>query len=845
MMSNGDDGVMSDAGIALARYLSDDIAPLLFVDAADNLLTSPKTAAAMVRAWIASQYQTTDPLPVADYLFHAAKKLHMLLELEVVERDPFVGFLRQLVPLLVEVCPEDERAGMIENLRHLADASAAVTSQLEIVHRPASARSPGHAGAESRQDSVRTSHQARFRGAAQSVQSGSKAEAAHAQVATEGLALGLRRLNLLLDRLDVIDTPGPKTDGNLGEQQAVVAEVIGEVAAGARSSRELEGQLALLQSVGMPVSGDSLLRVLSRSLPDWIPPVADGEGEQPSSGPLQAMRRVVGLSADGDEKMKRFSEVVVLAVEDFNGGSLGRATSLIELAQRMVDDGEIDSVVVQRVINQAFPMIDEDRLRATTENETDHPALRRLLAFFPQLEIDELLLELEVEPKRDRRRFLIALLAAYGEPARNAALKALSDSMSGERPLTWYVERNLVHLLRKISRGEDRPIQSEVEVLARASQPAGPLPLVREALAALGSLHHSDAEKVLVARLREIEEALLGRAELPHDADDLRSLLDGIGSGLGRSPSPTAHRFLAEHGIKRSSALGETSARLRHLGNHDLSGEAELVERLTSVLRDELPLKVFGMPMQTGRKVRFLEGLVSSLASTTAPAVRDLLQHIVSEFAGQPFADNAASHLTSAAPADTATAETQVADSPSLGGDLQVFGVPNLLQNLADSNLSGTLQIIDGMGQEQASVRLSEGHVTGARAGELSNETAIYQLLERPVGGRFTFTQEAGGDEKTEIRIPVMSLVLEGMRRYDELQRALAIVPDDASYRGVGDEPDPPPAEVDLTLVQDVWKSAAGGEAPLECEARLAVDCYRIRRMYEYWVTTGVLETRN
>ena len=93
----------------------------------------------------------------------------------------------------------------------------------------------------------------------------------------------------------------------------------------------------------------------------------------------------------------------------------------------------------------------------------------------------------------------------------------------------------------------------------------------------------------------------------------------------------------------------------------------------------------------------------------------------------------------------------------------------HLLQNLADTGVTGTLRIINTDGTEAASLELASGELTGAKAGSLTDDTAVYQILERPVEGRFEFenAQDTGETQPNATNSrSVMSLLMEGMRRY-------------------------------------------------------------------------------
>ena len=183
-------------------------------------------------------------------------------------------------------------------------------------------------------------------------------------------------------------------------------------------------------------------------------------------------------------------------------------------------------------------------------------------------------------------------------------------------------------------------------------------------------------------------------------------------------------------------------------------------------------------------------------------------------------------------------------DSVTLSGDLALFGLPNVLQNLSDAGVTGAIKILDAEGGEKAEIRLADGNLISARVGELKNDDAVYQLLERPVKGRFVFVNEehlGGGQPPPESSMVMMSLLLEGMRRYDEFNRALALIPDDARFKSTGKKPSDVKEDSDPKLAKAVWGQAVRGVPPSVCESEIPTDSFRIRRLYEHWVTEGAL----
>jgi len=809
----------SEEVLALARYLSDEVPPMLCADAIARLAELPDVVAGTIHAWVGNQYTRADPLPLPDYLFHAAKKLHLLLELELVDQERLRTLLVSLYPLLLELCPEADRAGLARNLRSIGHEKSLLSAPVEVVHRPAGS------GAVSRRPSSNGRQTPR----------GSASDSP--AVDTARIADGLERLNLLLDRFELPSDSGsaPKA-GESERRQALLAEIVGELTASSSSDHQLRSQLGLLGNLGIQGSGQELLQLLSRSLPDWVRP-AESETE---AAPVETMKRVVGLASSSGETRKRFHEFVEVALREFNTGALGRAATLFRSARQMVESGDVDSTIARAVTGQLYARLDQERLRQELESEQNFRALRHVLEFFPQVSVDELLLELEVEQKRDRRRFIVGLLRAHGPSARLAALTTLSDSMSGRRNLSWYVERNLIHLLVSVPRPDGQePSPAEIEVLGHYSEIDGQYALVREAARLLGSTPGAKAESIAVARVGEIEQALLGLRECPHSADEMQTLLDTLVKDLGKRSSPKAWLCAVSHGLKKKTALGDVLARIAELGRHDLGGEPKVLGPILERLRNEIPVKVFGVTVAGQRRLDNTKHLIRALSGTDSSAVREVLSKIVEQFRDHELATIAQSALRRAEQPSKALPERDI-DPSSVAGDIGLFGLPNLLQNLSDSKLTGVLTI-DNRGEGTvATVQLDEGRLAGAEYGRLKDELALYQLLQRPLEGRFSFAR--GTVEASESAADLVSVLLEGMRRYDELTRAVALVPDESRFKTGANKPGLPDQSANPKLAKAVWEKALKGATAFECEVVAPVDSFQVRSLLAHWVNQGALK---
>jgi hypothetical protein len=138
---------------------------------------------------------------------------------------------------------------------------------------------------------------------------------------------------------------------------------------------------------------------------------------------------------------------------------------------------------------------------------------------------------------------------------------------------------------------------------------------------------------------------------------------------------------------------------------------------------------------------------------------------------------------------------------------------------------------------------LRSGRLKACNTGRLTGEEGFFQLLERPIPGKFQFARqpEIPTEDVSRLR-DVLPLSLEGMRRYDEFQQAAVLVPDEMVLKATEAKPMPHPEEKDGILVNDLWTAISQGKTARECESELRADSYRIRRLLAHWVETGGLQ---
>ena len=263
----------------------------------------------------------------------------------------------------------------------------------------------------------------------------------------------------------------------------------------------------------------------------------------------------------------------------------------------------------------------------------------------------------------------------------------------------------------------------------------------------------------------------------------------------------------------------------------------EALERILSALQERLPKKILGVVLQ---KREGLLNLIRALAGTPVPSVRARLEDIASKFANQDVGIEASKAL--AAFAETAR-KTELA-APGLAGDIELFGLPGLFQNLSDSKVTGALTLRNERGKLCGSVWLQDGKIRKSEYLHLKGEDAIFQLFQRSEARTFAFRAEpipAGEPDGVEL-IEVLPTLLEAMRRHDEYEQTRVLVPDGVHLKRAKSKPTPLEDEEDLALTKAVWGRVATGSTPEQCEAAVPTDAYRVRRLLAHWLEGEALQ---
>src|SRR5262245_10423854 len=182
-------------------------------DSVDVLLHYPADfVAAQIQAWVAAQRLEA---PVSDYLYHGARKIWHVAELDLLPKEPVAAFLRKLALELLNYCPDVDRDLLRENLERLGQAIAQPVSGPGVLHRQGG-------------DEV-------------------AAKEAPAQATPDrALTREFRRLSLLLERLRPLATASAPVE----QRTAVASQFISTAAVQAATPTEFDTRLAPLREMG-------------------------------------------------------------------------------------------------------------------------------------------------------------------------------------------------------------------------------------------------------------------------------------------------------------------------------------------------------------------------------------------------------------------------------------------------------------------------------------------------------------------------------------------------------------------------------------------------------------------
>jgi hypothetical protein len=802
-MSIGEgEGKIREALATVGQYLSDSIAPLQVSDSVAMLLGQPaQLMASEIIGWVpAPDQENAANATVADYLFHAVSKLQYLVQLQLLSEEALSPYLDSLKQLMLEYCPPEDRELLQENFDRMGMSEPTLRAPINLIH-----------------------------GQTRSVES----------TAEHSPQLKSRRLSILEDRLKTeVQRTAPAEAQEARED--MVPQLIATAAANLQSDEEFHKLQENLNSLGIDAGTDKIFRKLSQSLPGWMIATTGADAAKSNNAAVEAMNQIVNLPQDRWEGFRRFHDMVQAAIEQFNTGSLARAATMFDLALGICSEGKLDSTSVTGVRSTGHESLNMNRLRNLAKDHDRYHLLRSILNFFDEFAVGKLLDSLQKEEKRDRRRLLLDLLEAHGNEARRAAYDRLKDLLVDTNVAAdWHFARNLVCILTRIPPPSDASLKEEIQLIAPLLRLSLPAPLVKEAIKFAGQIKCTEAEDLLIATADKLVRFAVESTDSDKDANHRISLLDRAIFALAHFGTPKAYARVVKHGTNPLAGLRDTEDCLSYLSNQDLTSDKESVADLIQFLKSKMPRKLFGMTIQKNEMP--LLHVIKALSSTPTLIVRQTFMDVVAQFPETKFGQAAANALQQFGSSD----KVGIPAERTLTGDLDLFGLPDLLRQLNQLQATGALTLKDAHGNPAGTLTLLSGRMQDCRTGHLEGIEAAYQLLERPISGTFVFQGQRNIDlpeQSAESNLPdLTSILTEGMRRYDQLQRARALVPDFALLRQKNPRSIPPGGNADAALSALIWKQLETGTSPENCEALCMADAYRIRSLLARWREKGFL----
>ncbi|MCS6884860.1 MAG: cyclic nucleotide-binding domain-containing protein [Acidobacteriota bacterium] len=176
-----------------------------------------------------------------------------------------------------------------------------------------------------------------------------------------------------------------------------------------------------------------------------------------------------------------------------------------------------------------------------------------------------------------------------------------------------------------------------------------------------------------------------------------------------------------------------------------------------------------------------------------------------------------------------------------LHGSLRFFDLPTVIQTVISSKLTGTLVITNEQQEPVAEVNFDAGQAHSAFFGDLMGEEAFLQLFQPPLqDGHFDFKSgpiQQLDDERFEIRMPSMNLLMEAVRLQDELSEYKGLLGESTVYVPTAEELAWDSEEQDYSLASTLWSLLQERRYAVKEIAKLALRChyYTYRVLYKLY----------
>lgn len=119
---------------------------------------------------------------------------------------------------------------------------------------------------------------------------------------------------------------------------------------------------------------------------------------------------------------------------------------------------------------------------------------------------------------------------------------------------------------------------------------------------------------------------------------------------------------------------------------------------------------------------------------------------------------------------EATTLKSRRAETKQLSGNLQFFDLATVIQTLIGSHQTGSLIVSSPKHERVSEIVFFKGNVVRAVFQHLKGDDAVFQLFQSKPEGEFAFTsREVEEQQRTDITLPGISLLMESIRMSDEL----------------------------------------------------------------------------
>ncbi len=119
---------------------------------------------------------------------------------------------------------------------------------------------------------------------------------------------------------------------------------------------------------------------------------------------------------------------------------------------------------------------------------------------------------------------------------------------------------------------------------------------------------------------------------------------------------------------------------------------------------------------------------------------------------------------------EATTLKSRRAETKQLSGNLQFFDLATVIQTLIGSHQTGSLVVSSPEHERVSEIVFFKGNIVRALFQQLKGDDAVFQLFQSKPEGEFAFTsREVEEQQRTDITLPGISLLMESVRMSDEL----------------------------------------------------------------------------